>query len=76
MECKGLFPSVWANLTIYQSNITVPLSYRKFLESYVDGLVGDFQMPCTSRHKVPLLLIPLQLPHPTRTDHSIYHVDH
>ena len=61
---------------VYQFNTAVPLSYQKFLESCVDGLIGDFRMPCTSRHKVPLLPIPLQPPLPARPDRLMYHVDH
>ena len=61
---------------VYKSNTAVPLSYRKFLESCVDGLIGDFRMPRTSRHKVPLLPIPLQPPLPARPDRLMYHVDH
>ena len=60
---------------VYRSNTTVPLSYRKFLESCVDGLIGDFQMPPSTRHKVPLPMIPLPttLSSPTSL---IYHEDH
>ena len=37
-------PSLYNAFIIYRSNTAVPLSYRKFLESCVDGL-GDFRMP-------------------------------
>ena len=67
-----LFRLTLSNTFVYQSNTAVPLLYQKSLESCVYGL-SDFR---TSRHKVPLLPIPHQKPHPIKPDCLIYHVDH
>ena len=60
---------------VYRSNTAVPMSYHKFLESCLDGLVDDFRIPRSTMHTVPLPLIPLQLPHPLRLERLIYQVD-
>ena len=51
-----------------QSNTAVPMSYRKFLESCTDDLAVGFRVPHSTRHKVPLPVIPLQPPYPPPPD--------
>ena len=61
---------------VYKCNTCSPLIYRKFSESVVSGLIGDFRMPRTQRHKVPLKYAILNPPNPPPPDRLIYHVDH
>ena len=57
VEYKGIFPSIWANLTqflscVSTSNTSSPIHGVSKVLSVVDGLVGTFQMPRSQKNRV------------------------